>query len=134
MLSHLSQLTAFLKNIVYEFGRRWNEESKPECKVPHVSIRRPHQTIVFIDLITQSRRLTLEIRRELVRCLRTPAFLAMFSTESDTVSNVQSALKSMTIMEPDLIVPPVIERAIPSLEALVEVRSTRSALIRGKHG
>ncbi len=37
-------------------------------------------------------------------------------------------------MEPDLIVPPVIERAIPSLEALVEVRSTRSALIWGKYG
>lgn len=45
----------------------------------------------------------------------------MFSDDSDTVSNIQSSLKSMTVMEADLIVPPILERAIPSLEALVEV-------------
>lgn len=72
-------------------------------------------------MFIKSRRLTREMRRELVRCLRTPAFLAMFSNDSETVSNIQSALKSMTVMEPDLIVPPVLERAVPSLEALVEV-------------
>lgn len=61
------------------------------------------------------------MRRELVLSLRTPALLAMFSTDSDIVSSIQSALKSMTVMEPDLIVPPIIERAVPALEALVEV-------------
>jgi len=69
----------------------------------------------------QNRRLTPQIRRELVRCLRTVALLALFSRDSKTVANIQSALKSMTVMEPDLILHPILERAIPSLEALVEV-------------
>jgi proteasome activator subunit 4 len=64
------------------------------------------------------------MRRELVRCLRTVALLAVFSTDDTTVSNVQSALKSMVIMEPDLILPSVLERAVPSLEALTETQRT----------
>jgi len=62
------------------------------------------------------------MRRELVKCLRTVAFLAMFSRDNTTVVNIQSSLKSMTVMEPDLILPPILERAIPSLEALTEVK------------
>lgn len=61
------------------------------------------------------------MRRELVKSIRTVVLLAMFSQDSATVSNVQSCLKSMSTMEPGLIVEPVLERAIPSLEALVEV-------------
>lgn len=61
------------------------------------------------------------MRRELVKCLRTVAFLAMFSQDSTTVMNIQSSLKSMSVMEPDLILYPILERAVPSLEALVEV-------------
>lgn len=64
------------------------------------------------------------MRRELVRCLRTVALLAIFSTDDTTVSNVQSALKSMVIMEPDLILPSILERAVPSLEALTETQRT----------
>jgi proteasome activator subunit 4 len=45
----------------------------------------------------------------------------MFSQDATTVSNIQSALKSMSIMEPDLILHPILERAAPSLEALNEV-------------
>ena len=45
----------------------------------------------------------------------------MFSQDSTTVSNIQSCLKSMSVLEPDLILHPVLERAVPSLEALVEV-------------
>lgn len=69
----------------------------------------------------QHRRLTREMRRELVKSLRTVALLAMFSQDSTTVSNIQSCMKSMSVMEPDLILHPVLERAVPSLEALVEV-------------
>lgn len=65
------------------------------------------------------------MRRELVKSLRTVAFLAMFSPDSATVSNIQSCLKSMSIMEPDLILHPVLERAVPALEALVEVGQSR---------
>ncbi|KAG8998807.1 hypothetical protein FRB90_012229 [Tulasnella sp. 427] len=108
--SYTTDLSAFLKYIVFEFSKRWYHESLPECKVP------------------MNRRLTPEIRRELVRCLRTPCFLAMFSSDTDTVSNIQSALKSMTIMEADLIVPPILERAIPSLEALVETQRTLAVI------
>jgi Proteasome-substrate-size regulator, mid region len=61
------------------------------------------------------------MKRELVKSLRTVALLAMFSQDSTTVSNIQSALKSMSIMEPDLILHPILERAVPSLEGLNEV-------------
>lgn len=63
------------------------------------------------------------MKRELVKCLRTVALLAMFSQDSNTVSNIQSCLKSMSFMEPDLILDSILERAVPSLEALVEVRT-----------
>lgn len=108
--SYTTDLSAFLKYIVFEFSKRWHHETLPDCKVP------------------MNRRLTSEIRRELVRCLRTPCLLAMFSGDSDTVSNIQSALKSMTIMEADLIVPAILERAIPSLEALVETQRTLAVI------
>ncbi|KAG8908485.1 hypothetical protein FRB99_005843 [Tulasnella sp. 403] len=105
-----TDLSAFLKYVVFEFNKRWYQEMEEDCKVP------------------RDRRLNRQMRRELVRSLRTPAFLAMFSTDSETVSNIQSALKSMTIMEPDLIVPPILERAIPSLEALVETQRTLAVI------
>jgi proteasome activator subunit 4 len=76
-----------------------------------------------IEDAVQARRLTGGMRRELVKCLRTVVLLAIFSQDTSTVSNVQSALKSMSCMEPDLVFQPVLERAIPSLEALVEVPS-----------
>ena len=50
----------------------------------------------------------------------------MFSQDSTTVSNIQSCLKSMSVMEPDLVLHPVIERAVPALEALEEVRLSPS--------
>ena len=62
------------------------------------------------------------MKRELVKSLRTVVLLAMFSQDSTTVSNIQSCLKSMSVLEPALILYPILERAVPSLEALVEVR------------
>lgn len=61
------------------------------------------------------------MKRELVKSLRTACLLAMFSHDSTTVSNIQSCFKSLSIMEPDLILYPIMERALPSLESLVEV-------------
>ncbi|KAL4069445.1 hypothetical protein J3A83DRAFT_4095440 [Scleroderma citrinum] len=109
--SWTADLSAFLKFIVYEFNkRRWHEEQKEDCKTPH------------------NRRLTSEMRRELVKSIRTVVLLAMFSQDSSTVANVQSCLKSMSTMEPGLIVESVLERAIPSLEALVETQRTLSVI------
>ncbi|KAG8927367.1 hypothetical protein FRC02_008250 [Tulasnella sp. 418] len=105
-----ADLSAFVKYIVLEFNKRWHEEEKEDCNVP------------------MNRRLTPEIRRELVRCLRTVALLAMFSRDGATVSNIQSAMKSITVMEPELILHPVLERAIPSLEALVETQRTTAVI------
>jgi len=45
----------------------------------------------------------------------------MFAEESTTTSNISSCLKWMSLMEPDLILYPILERAVPSLETLVEV-------------
>ncbi|KAF8203239.1 hypothetical protein BJ912DRAFT_842338 [Pholiota molesta] len=104
--SWTNDLSAFIKYIVYEFNKRWHEEEKPDCKTP------------------KNRRLTKLMKRELVKSLRTVVLLAMFSQDSTTVSNIQSCLKSMSVMEPDLILHPILERAIPSLEALVETQRT----------
>ncbi|KAI0724287.1 hypothetical protein C8T65DRAFT_714470 [Cerioporus squamosus] len=105
-----NDLSAFIKYIVYDFNKRWYEEQQPDCKTP------------------THRRLTREIRRELVKSLRTVALLAMFSQDSSTVSNIQSCLKSMSIMEPDLILHPILERAVPALEALVETHRTTAVI------
>ncbi|GJJ09449.1 hypothetical protein Clacol_003672 [Clathrus columnatus] len=108
--SWTSDLTAFIKYLVSEFNKRWYAEQKSDCKIP------------------VERRLTPLIKRELVKCLRTPALLAIFSHDSTTVSNIQSCFKSMTIMEPELILHPILERAISSLETLVETRRTTAII------
>lgn len=81
--------------------------------------------VVEVSRQIQHRRLTKDMKRELVKSLRTVTLLAMFSPDSTTVSNIQSCLKSMSVMEPDLILPPILERAGPALEAVVEVRQRR---------
>ncbi|GLB36425.1 putative protein with domain of unknown function (DUF3437) [Lyophyllum shimeji] len=101
-----NDLSAFVKYIVYDFNKRWHEEQQPDCETP------PH------------RRLTRAMKRELVKSLRTVTLLAMFSQDSTTVQNIQSCLKSMCVMEPDLILHPILQRAVPSLEALVETQRT----------
>ncbi|KAI0359128.1 hypothetical protein OH77DRAFT_1473765 [Trametes cingulata] len=108
--SWTSDLSAFIKYIVYDFNKRWYEEQQPDCKTP------------------THRRLTREIKRELVKCLRTVTLLAMFSQDSSTVANIQSCMKSMSIMEPDLILHPILERAVPALEALVETHRTTAVI------
>ncbi|KAK7694364.1 hypothetical protein QCA50_001550 [Cerrena zonata] len=108
--SWTSDLSAFIKYIVYNFNKRWHAEQKPDCKTP------------------THRRLTRNMRRELVKSLRTVAFLAMWSQDNTTVSNIQSCLKSMSVMEPDLILHPILERAVPALEALVETQRTTASI------
>ena len=54
--------------------------------------------------------------------------LGLFSTDVQTVSNILSCLKSLVIMGPDLIIPSILERAAPSLEALTETRRTTAMI------
>jgi len=89
--------------VTWEFLKRWREEERTDCKTP-------------IEW-----RLTLEIRREFVKTMRTVALLSMFSRDPITIANAQSALKTMGQLEPDLIFPPLLERAYPALETLTEV-------------
>ncbi|KAI0308000.1 hypothetical protein B0F90DRAFT_1813347 [Multifurca ochricompacta] len=98
-----ADLTAFIKYVAYEFNKRWHEEQRLNCKTP------------------MHHRLTRGMKRELVKSFRTVALLAMFSEDSTTANNISSCLKWMSLMEPDLILYPILERAVPSLEALVEV-------------
>ncbi|KAF9535513.1 hypothetical protein CPB83DRAFT_841889 [Crepidotus variabilis] len=108
--SWTADLSAFIKYIVFDFNKRWHEEQRRDCKTP------------------KHRRLTKLMRRELVKSLRTVALLAMFSQDSTTVANIQGCLKSMSLMEPDLILQPILERAVPSLEALTETQRTLAVI------
>ncbi|KAA1468544.1 hypothetical protein DENSPDRAFT_833875 [Dentipellis sp. KUC8613] len=101
-----ADLSAFIKYVAYEFSKRWHQEQKPDCKTP------------------VHRRLTGDMKRELVKSFRTVALLAMFSEDSTTVANINSCLRWLSLMEPDLILFPILERAVPSLEALVETQRT----------
>ncbi|GAA5895195.1 proteasome activator BLM10 [Sporobolomyces salmoneus] len=103
-------LGRFLQSVTWEFLKRWKEEERAECKTPH------------------EWRLTLKIRREFVKTMRTVALLSMFSRDPITIANAQSALKTMAQLEPDLIFPPLLERAYPALETLTETHRTTAAI------
>jgi proteasome activator subunit 4 len=110
LTTHYTQLTSLVRSVAFEFNKRWIEERQPDCKTP------------------RHRRLTHEMRHELVKCLRTVVLLSLFSTDGQVVSNVLSAMKSMIHMEPEMVVTSVLERAAPALEGLTETRRTNSII------
>ena len=75
-------LARFLQNVTWEFAKRWTEEEKADCKTP------------------QEWRLTPRIKKEFVLATRQVAFLAMFSKDPMAMGCAQSALKSMSFLEP----------------------------------
>lgn len=76
----------------------------------------------------QARRLTPSIRRAFVTVLRTPSLLAMFSKDPVTMSYVLSAIRAMSILEPNLIMPDLLERAYGGLEVVNETHRTTAVL------
>lgn len=98
-----SKLARFLQNLCWEFVRRWREEEKPDCPTPH------------------EWRLTPLIRREFTLAIRNVALLSMFCKDPLAMASTQQAMRSLAYIEPSLILPPVLERAIPALEGLLEV-------------
>jgi proteasome activator subunit 4 len=76
----------------------------------------------------QTHRLTPSIRRAFVNILRTPAFLAMFSKDSFSMSMTQSGLRIMALLEPTLIMPELLERAYGGLEVVNETHRTTAVL------
>jgi proteasome activator subunit 4 len=103
-------LTTFIHTLTWEFTKRWMEEEKPECKTP----------IAW--------RLTPGIKREFVLIIRSVALIAMFSKDGTSTNATRGALRSLSILEPDLIIPPIIERAVPSLQGLEETHRTTAVL------
>ncbi|GAA5990546.1 hypothetical protein JCM10908_003124 [Rhodotorula pacifica] len=104
------RLGRFLQNVTWEFLKRWREEERKECRTP------------------TEWRLTPTIKREFVLTMRTVALLSMFSRDPITIANAQAALKTMALLEPDLIVPSVLERAFPALETLTETHRTTACI------
>ncbi|GAA5836406.1 hypothetical protein JCM11251_007072, partial [Rhodosporidiobolus azoricus] len=104
------KLGRFLQNVTWEFLKRHTEEKRADCRTPF------------------EWRLTPEIRREFVKTMRTVALLSMFSRDPITIANAQAALKTMGMLEPDLIFPPLLERAYPALENLTETHRTTACI------
>lgn len=104
------QLSTFVQHLTFEFLKRCKEEQKEDCKIP------------------VSYRLTPEIKREFVLALRTVCLLSMFGKDPLTIANSQASLKRMSILEPSLIFPAVLERSFNSLEALETTHRTTAII------
>lgn len=61
------------------------------------------------------------IVRKLVRMIRRPLFMALFGKDGRTVSNVCSTLHQLAWIDPDAVLPELLEKTYPSLETLTEV-------------
>ena len=72
--------------------------------------------------------MTPTIKREFVKLLRTPALLAIFAKDPISMGLAQGALKNMAMLEPNLIMPQLLERAYDGLEAINETHRTTSVL------
>ncbi|BEI84863.1 hypothetical protein CcaverHIS002_0502640 [Cutaneotrichosporon cavernicola] len=101
-------LTAFLSHLTNNFVQRWKQEEEPSCKTP------------------LEWRLTPEIKRAFVLCLRPVALSAMFNKDMESAQPAISTLRRLALLEPDLIMPAIMERAVPSLQGLEETQRTAS--------
>ncbi|KAK8843981.1 hypothetical protein IAR55_006774 [Kwoniella newhampshirensis] len=81
-------------------------EEEPDCKTP------------------VAWRLTPSIKREFVLCLRPLALTSMFNKDMTSVGSAIGALKKLALLEPELIMPAMMERAVPSLQGLEETQRT----------
>ncbi|CAO1628827.1 unnamed protein product [Parajaminaea phylloscopi] len=103
----LSSLVAEASSV---FLRRWKEERRSDCKTP------------------VNRRLTPEIKRKFVAAVRGVCFLCMFSKDVLSLMSCQAALKRLVLLEPELIIPPILERAYPGLEELETTHRTTAII------
>ena len=76
----------------------------------------------------QTRRLTPTIRRAFVKALRTPALLAMFAKDPISATYAQGALRALAMLDPDLVMPEILERAYSGLEIVNETHRTTAVL------
>ena len=103
----LSQLVYYLADF---FVMRWNREKSGELDVP------------------QNRRLNEDIKTVFVQCLREVVFMGIYSKSGTAMNFSLSTLQSLAYLEPNLILPPALQRIYPSMQGLVEVHRTTSSL------
>lgn len=83
-----------------------------------------HEILIHL----QTQRLTPEIRRQFVITLRTPALLSLFAKDPISMGMAQAALRTMALLEPNLIMPQLLERAYSGLEVVNETHRTTAVL------
>lgn len=103
-------LTNFMQQVLGKFANRWKEEEQSTCKTP------------------VGQRLTPAIRRAVVKIMRTPALLSMFSKDIIATAFAQTSLRAMALLEPDLIMPQILEKAYSGLESVNETHRTTAVL------
>ena len=103
----LSQLVYYLSDF---FVMRWNRERSGEMEVP------------------EGRRLTDELKRRFVLCLREVIFMGIYAKSGTAMNFSLSTLQGLAYLEPDLILPGALQRIYPSMQGLVEVHRTTSSL------
>ena len=72
--------------------------------------------------------MTPEIRRNFILILRTPVLLSMFSKDPFTISYSQAAMRSMALLEPNLVMPEILERSYSGLEVVNETHRTTAVM------
>ncbi|KAJ7129977.1 hypothetical protein C8R43DRAFT_1025251 [Mycena crocata] len=103
-------LTAFMQYLSAFFCQRMREEEQESCRTP------------------AAQRLTPAIRRGFVAILRTPALLAMFSKDPVSMGCAQATLRALSMLEPGLIMPELLDRAYSGLEVVNETHRTTAVL------
>lgn len=102
------------------------EEELKTCKTPQVSF--VFRLSSSCSTVRQDRRLTPALRRAFVTILRTPCLLAMFSKDSMSLGFAQASLRMLALLEPDLIMPELLDRAYNGLEVVNETHRTTAVL------
>lgn len=68
------------------------------------------------------------MKEAFVELLVTPTLMAIFSKDGDTASRARATLRSLAYLEPNVVMPPFLERAYNGLEAVNETHRTTAVL------
>nr|OQO26862.1 hypothetical protein B0A51_06378 [Rachicladosporium sp. CCFEE 5018] len=103
----LSQMVYYLADF---FVMRWNREQSGKYDIP------------------EDRKLTPELRRRFVLCLRDVTFMGIYAKSGTAMNYSLSTLQSLAFLEPGLILPGALQRIYPAMQGLVEVHRTISSI------
>ena len=105
-----AQLSSFVQHLTWEYAKRQKAEERQDCRTP------------------VEWRLTPANRREFVKMLRTVSLLGMFSKDAVTSLSSQSSLKRMAFLQPELVLPAILQRGYNSLESLETTQRTGAVI------